>query len=405
VIVAKIKYPGVYIEETPSGSRSIHGVATSHAAFVDCFDRGPIDTPVLIRSFNEFDKTFGGLDPLSEASYGVQLFFLNGGEKAWVVRVTSQGSNGIEPMSMAWWSKAAKTLVGSASEKTGMFALTKIPSHEISILCIPAAVNCCDEGKEVYCEAIKLCQAMRAFLLVDIPEMRNEVSVILKWSVLGSLRSNNAALYFPLLTATDHQAPGESKRIGCSGAVAGIFARTDALRGVWNAPAGTEATIRGANLTLHLSDEESGRLTENGINALRSFPIRGDVVWGARTLAGGADSNSDWKYIPARRLALFIEESLFYGLGWVVFEPNDESMWAQIRLSVGAFMHELFRQGALKGQKPEDGYFVKCDSETTTRSDRNCGVVNVEVGFAPLKPAEFIVLRMQQKTKEAAAVQ
>jgi len=182
-----------------------------------------------------------------------------------------------------------------------------------------------------------------------------------------------------------------------SGAVAGIFARTDAQRGVWKAPAGQEATLVGVvDLSVPLTDDENGELNPLGINCLRAFPIVGRVVWGARTLQGADQLASEWKYIPVRRTALFIEESLYRGTKWVVFEPNDESLWAQIRLNVGAFMHNLFRQGAFQGKSAREAYFVKCDSETTTQNDIDQGIVNILVGFAPLKPAEFVIIQIQQ---------
>jgi len=179
--------------------------------------------------------------------------------------------------------------------------------------------------------------------------------------------------------------------------VAGVLARTDVQRGVWKAPAGQDATTRGARaLTVQLTDGEQGRLNPLGINCLRTLPLLGSVVWGARTLRGADRLASEWKYVSVRRLALFLEESLFRGLRWVVFEPNDEPLWAQIRLNVGAFLHNLFRQGAFQGTSPREAYFVKCDAETTTQNDRDRGIVNVVVGFAPLKPAEFVILKIQQ---------
>jgi phage tail sheath protein FI len=181
------------------------------------------------------------------------------------------------------------------------------------------------------------------------------------------------------------------------GAVAGVFARTDAQRGVWKAPAGLDATLVGVpQLSVPLTDPENGELNPLGINCLRAFPIGGRVVWGARTLRGADQLADEYKYIPVRRVALYIEESLYRGLKWVVFEPNDEPLWAQIRLNVGAFMHNLFRQGAFQGTSPRDAYFVKCDKETTTQNDINLGIVNIIVGFAPLKPAEFVIIKLQQ---------
>jgi uncharacterized protein len=136
---------------------------------------------------------------------------------------------------------------------------------------------------------------------------------------------------------------------------------------------------------------------------MRTFPAAGHVVWGARTLVGADSLASEWKYVPVRRTALFIEESLFRGTQWVVFEENDEPLWAQIRLNVGAFMHDLFRKGAFAGVTPQKAYFVKCDRETTTPNDENLGIVNIWVGFAPLKPAEFVVLYLQQMAAQAEA--
>jgi phage tail sheath protein FI len=179
--------------------------------------------------------------------------------------------------------------------------------------------------------------------------------------------------------------------------VAGIFARTDTQRGVWKAPAGLDATLAGVlDLSVRLDDPDNGELNPLGINCLRSLPAAGKVVWGARTREGDDRRTSEWKYIPVRRLALFLEESLYRGTQWVVFEPNDEPLWSQIRLNVGAFMHNLFRQGAFQGSSPRDAYLVKCDKETTTQNDIDLGIVNIVVGFAPLKPAEFVILKIQQ---------
>ena len=151
-----------------------------------------------------------------------------------------------------------------------------------------------------------------------------------------------------------------------------------------------------------LNDRENGVLNPYAVNCIRNFSVYGTIVWGARTLQGNDQLGSEWKYIPVRRTALFIEESLFRALKWVVFEPNDEPLWSEIRLNVGAFMHNLFRQGAFQGQTPTDAYFVKCDSETTTQNDINLGIVNIVVGFAPLKPAEFVVIQIQQMAGQIA---
>ena len=190
---------------------------------------------------------------------------------------------------------------------------------------------------------------------------------------------------------------------GTSGTLAGLYARTDTARGVWKAPAGTEATCTGAlALTYEMSDAENGVLNPQGINAIRNKTNFGIVSWGARTLKGSDAEADQYKYIPVRRLALYLEQSLMRGMQWAVFEPNDEPLWAQIRLNVGVFMHQLFSKGAFQGTTPKEAYFVKCDSTTTTQADINQGVVNVIVGFAPLKPAEFVVITIQQMAGQLA---
>lgn len=228
-------------------------------------------------------------------------------------------------------------------------------------------------------------------------------------SAVGSLTSlgisatrANAAVYFPRLLMPDPLQDNNLQAFAPCGAVAGTFARTDVARGVWKAPAGTDAGLQGVlGLSINstpgnLTDQEIGGLNPSGINSIRILPVIGPVVWGARTLDGADVLASQWKYIPVRRLALYIEESLFRGTQWVVFEPNDEPLWAQIRLNVGGFMNTLFRQGAFQGASPKDAYFVKCSHETTTQTDIDNGVVNIIVGFAPLKPAEFVVIKIQQ---------
>lgn len=189
---------------------------------------------------------------------------------------------------------------------------------------------------------------------------------------------------------------------GPSGVVAGVFARTDARRGVWKAPAGRDAVLKGVqDVSIPLDDSENSSLNSLGINCLRNLPGVGPTVWGSRTYAGADPLAAEAKYIPVRRLTLFLEESLYRGTQWAALEPNDEPLWAQIRLNVGSFLHSLFLQGAFQGTSPRDAYLVHCDRETTTQNDIAQGIVNIVVGFAPLKPAEFVILRIQQR---AAAI-
>jgi len=286
---------------------------------------------------------------------------------------------------------------GNEADKTGVQALRDV--QDVNLLCIPdlAGPDYSGDAIGVITTALELCEDKRMLLIVDSPP---------EWTTLDqaraglpaydAVRSDHAALYFPHITLTD-PLTGQLRTFPPSGAVAGLMAKTDAERGVWKAPAGTEARLTGVRaLGVKMSDAENGLLNPLGVNCLRTFPIVGPVVWGARTLEGADALTSQWKYVPVRRLAFMLEESLYRGLRWVVFEPNDEPLWGQIRLNVGAFMHTLFSQGAFQGTSSREAYFVKCDKETTTQDDINRGVVNIVVGFAPLKPAEFVVVKIEQ---------
>jgi phage tail sheath protein FI len=271
-----------------------------------------------------------------------------------------------------------------------------------NLLCIPPFTPTLDVTTALVGEAAVYCEKRRAMMIVDPPSSwTTKKKAVDEFSdattdFVGT-RSNNAALYFPRLRQPNPLRENQIEDFAPSGAVAGVMARTDSQRGVWKAPAGQEASLIGVpQLSVSLTDDENGELNPLGVNCLRAFPIIGRVVWGARTLEGADQLASEWKYIPIRRTALYIEESLYRGTKWVVFEPNDEPLWAQIRLNVGSFMHDLFRQGAFQGKTPRDAYLVKCDKETTTQSDIDHGIVNIVVGFAPLKPAEFVILKIQQ---------
>lgn len=268
-----------------------------------------------------------------------------------------------------------------------------------NIVCVPGLTDA-TKIKALQAKAV----ARRAFLIVDSAESDTMTSIQATPAALSTAEARNAAIYFPWVKAPDPLQEDALRLFPPCGFVAGAYARTDAQRGVWKAPAGTEVSVSGAaGLSIALSDPENGVLNPIGINCLRTLPVYGNVIWGARTLLGQNDRGSEWKYVPVRRMALFLEESLFRGTQWVVFEPNDEPLWAQIRLNIGAFMQGLFRQGAFQGTTPKQAYFVKCDRETTTQADINLGIVNIHVGFAPLKPAEFVVLRIQQIAGELAA--
>jgi phage tail sheath protein FI len=524
---SSLTFPGVYIEELPSAVRTITGVPTSITAFVGRAWKGPVDEPIKINSYADYERTFGGLSRLSPMSYSVQQFFANGGSQAIVVRVatrdggTAAGAatldlgNGttLRAASVGTWGRnlvaavdhktkdetsptpdqnlfnltilddpdtkadedkrggsgaretflnvsrdansprfvstildqqsqlvrttavggtrpAAATsiaalstsgddgdalgsndIVGSTNDgnKTGIYALRKTDIFNLLVI-PPLTPTTVDNGiSPVWTEAANLCKERRAFLIVDAPSNWSVSTAASSVGGFSAIARNYAALYFPRVRVPDPLQDNNLEDYAPSGVVAGIISRTDAERGVWKAPAGIEAGLRGVlglsvnGLPATLSDKENGDLNPLGVNCLRAFPTIGNVVWGARTLEGADALASQWKYVPVRRLALYIEESLYRGTQWVVFEPNDEPLWAQIRLNIGAFMQGLFRQGAFQGTTPRDAYLVKCDRETTTQDDINRGVVNILVGFAPLKPAEFVVIKIQQLAGQVQA--
>lgn len=565
---AALTYPGVYVEEIPSGVRTITGVATSITAFVGRALRGPTNTAVTLNSFGDFETTFGGLSNECALGFAVRDFFLNGGAQAVVVRLyhadpgnpngnppvpapavkrliaiggfkftaASEGKWGVnlrvaldvdnvsdaaaaalgvqkadlfnltvrdvsgsraerflnltvkdsarrvdrvlasestllrydgaaDPATAVAAGKdalsvkedayaaakkalvdkqnadpaadvtaetaavtAAKTALDTAlsdaakavsdglplavsdflpangeADKKGLYALEQIDLF--NLLVIPpyrSFVDPIDVDPNLVSAAAAYVEKRRAMLLLDAPKDWNSKDVA-KTKFLDANQdaigtsSRNAALFFPRIKKPNPLRDNQIETFAAAGSIAGVFARTDAQRGVWKAPAGLDATLSGVpQLAVPLTDAENGELNPLGINCLRAFPGAGRVIWGSRTLKGADQLADEYKYVPVRRTALYIEESLYRGLKWVVFEPNDEPLWAQVRLNVGAFMHNLFRQGAFQGSSPRDAYFVKCDKETTTQNDINLGIVNVVVGFAPLKPAEFVVLKLQQ---------
>jgi uncharacterized protein len=288
-------------------------------------------------------------------------------------------------------------------QKKGLHSLEQLYTRDgiFNLLCIAPYTATQDVEPSLIAVAGAYCERRRAMLLVDAPSDWASVSAATKGfsdsdDKVG-YRGRNAALFFPRLLMPNPLRDDQMEPFAACGAVAGIFARTDTQRGVWKSPAGLDASFIGvSSFTLPLTDDENGLLNPLGINCLRTFPVFGRVLWGARTLRGADAFADEYKYTAVRRTALFIEESLYRALKWVVFEPNDEPLWAQIRLNVGAFMHNLFRQGAFQGQTKNEAYFVHCDSSTTTQNDINLGIVYVNVGFAPLKPAEFVVIRLQQ---------
>jgi uncharacterized protein len=513
-----VSYPGVYVEEIPSGVRTITGVATSIAAFVGWAPKGPTDHAQLVLSWADYYRQFGGLDARSRLGHSVSQFFVNGGQQAYIVRLVTTGSatatdnaqassvtldgklkvtaknpgvwaddyaivtkkrtddatrfqlkvanvrqdkkgitvevfdnlsmNSADPRFVGNVLKNESNLVDAApvGGTTDVPADTVIPSSgahagEIpdaskltggndgkvlapstdaatpgafetalapnnlsggvylldhvdlfNLLCVPGEIATATLSTlEAYC------REHRAFLIADSDPSVTDFTKMHPDGAITGDNAINAAFYFPWVTAPDPLNENRPVNFPPCGFVAGLYARTDATRGVWKAPAGTDASLTGVTgVAVLLNDRENGVLNPIAVNCIRNFNVYGTVIWGARTLRGNNEIGSEWKYVPVRRTALFIEESLYRALKWVVFEPNDEPLWAQIRLNVGAFMHNLFRQGAFQGKTPQEAYFVKCDKETTTQNDINLGIVNIVVGFAPLKPAEFVIIQIQQ---------
>jgi uncharacterized protein len=296
--------------------------------------------------------------------------------------------------------------VNGQANKTGLYALENVDIF--NLLCIPPYASMpyddtnntggTDVGSTVITAAAVYCQQRRAFFIVDASTEWTDVSnaVGAPLPVIGDAAAN-AAVYFPRVQYPNVLNNNQLQTFVPCGMVAGTMANTDAQVGVWKAPAGTAAALTNVTqFTVPLVDTDIGQLNPLGINCLRNLSAVGPVVWGARTCQGNDRLASQWKYIPVRRLALYIESSLYQSLQWVVFEPNDSALWAQIRLDINSFLNQLFRQGAFQGTTPQQAYFVQCDSTTTTPTDISNGVVNILVGFAPLYPAEFVVISIQQ---------
>lgn len=291
-------------------------------------------------------------------------------------------------------------LIGDELNRTGMYALENVDLFNLLVIPPDTRGEDADPSIMVYAEAAEFCANRRAMLICDPPKSWSDLAKQGQYSVIqptdvgvtDEKGGRNAAVFFPRIKKPDVLLNGKVELFAPSGSIAGQFAQTDLTRGVWKAPAGIETGLEGVvDLEFKMSDDQNGLLNPLGVNALRNFPVIGPVIWGSRTLRGADVFSDDYKYIPVRRLTLYIEESLYRGTKWAVFEPNAEPLWSQLRLSIGTFMADLARQGAFYG------YSVTCDKTTTTQSDIDKGIVNVVVAFAPVKPAEFVVLQIAQQ--------
>jgi phage tail sheath protein FI len=393
----RVTPPGVFVTEQPQGTPVITGVPTAVTAFVGRTPSGPT-APQQCTSFFDFQQTFGIAEnyPLS---FAIRDFFNNGGDTAVVVRVTEPSPSGGDA-----GAPHAADLIGREDLHTGIYALDGVDLF--NLLCIPPDRDDFPDVEltNVYQKAAAYCVKRRAMLIMDPPQ---------KWSAaaraghfdqiqstdlgIGHAETANCAVYFPRIQELDVVAPGNLvKSFAASGAIAGVFARSDHSLGVWKAPAGVNAPLEGVvGLEIGLTDAQNGMLNPRGINCLRTFAGHGSVIWGARTLRGAAPGSA-FPYIPARRLALYIEQSIYRGIQFAVFEPNNPTLWATLIRSISNFMLGLWQQGALLGAGADQSYFVKCDATTTTPADIANGVVNIQVGFAPEHPAEFVILPIQQ---------
>ena len=372
-------HPGVYVQQQPTGATPIEGASTSTTAFVGATALGPAGTPTFITSWFQFKDSFGGPCEGCALPLAVFQYFQNGGTRAYIVRVVNEERT-------------------PPDDVAALKMLDRL--EDVSLLCIPGA-DAATAAAGIHYVAQRPLGDL--FYIVDSPKPTTSAAsdaIIEVKSFLAALAdtSSSAGLYFPWVEVPDpcSTVSGATCLAPPSGMVAGLFARTDSSRGVWKAPAGSEASLLGCvGLACEISDAEQEELNPLGINCIRQFAASGIVVWGARTLA--TMSNPEFRYVPVRRFANFLKVSLFCGTQWVVFEPNDEPLWSAIRFQLNAFMTSLFRAGALEGEKPEDAFFVRCDRDNNVQATIDQGQVHILVAFAPLKPSEFVVLHIQQQ--------
>lgn len=379
--------PGVHIAETPVAAHPIEPAPTAVAAFVGHTADGPVHQAVAVDSASAFERVFGRRSADSPLSLAVGSFFDNGGQQALVVRLPPGAT-----AQTAW----VPTDKAARQRREGVYALDEADFNLLCLLPPPGH----DLRARTWARAAAYCRQRRAVLLVDAPADWQDTPTAANGmtalrGAAGPLAAAHAAVYHPRLQIPDPRNRKATLDVAPCGAVAGVIARTDAQHGVWKAPAGQEARLAGVTgLTRSLDRTALETLNPQGLNILQTLPGQGPVIWGARTLAGTDTDASDWQYLPVRRLALRIERSVLQGTRWVVFEPNDETLWARLRAAVGDFLFDLFRRGAFQGSDPGQAYRVRCDRSTMSADDIAHGRVQLLIGFAPLKPAEFVTVRL-----------
>ena len=385
--MGRIDYPGVYIEETSFRAHHIEGVPTSTAAFMGPVSRERADHAIHISSLTDVERELGPSADSSPMHTALRLFFENGGSKAVAVGL---GSNAPEAITRG--------------------ALGALDEEPFELLCLPGLYG---DGPPTNIPAIATaldaaagyCHDRRAILLVDpAPEWGSAADVVAGLAAIRAaapnLHTENAAVFFPnLLVGTLER----SMPVGPAGAIAGLMARTDRSRGIWKAPTSGDAAIAGVvGVAAPIDTNAASTLASVGVNTIRYFEEQGTLPWGVRLLSSGSRAEPEWKYIPIRRLLAYLERSLDEGLRWVVFEPNNDALWARVRQQIDEFLYQLFKDGAFVGLTADQAYFVKCGPDTMTQGDIDSGVLNVLVGFAPVRPAEFVTLRIGLQVEGAA---
>jgi phage tail sheath protein FI len=384
--------PGIYIEEVSGGARPIQAVGTSTAGFIGEAPNpnARVQEPVAIENWSQFVREFvaDGTPStlLAQAVYG---FFLNGGRRCYVLNVG-----------------AGQPISGGGSGRRGLDLFKEI--DEIAIVAAPGRTDAADyEALLEHCEkqsnrvaildAPRTVKSIEQLTRVPTPTTDESPTTTVGEQLPGLRPAQSdrgyAAFYFPWIGTRD-PISNDLVVVPPSGHIAGIWARTDTTRGVHKAPA--NEAVRGAlSVSYRVTDEEQSQLNPNGINCIRSFAAEGIRVWGARTIASGS---SEWRYLNVRRLFTMIEVSIARSTRWIVFEPNDQTLWKSIRRDISAFLTRLWRDGALMGRTPEQAFFVQCDEETNPPDEIDAGRVTTIIGIAPVKPAEFIVFRISQSS-------
>jgi len=390
-------FPGVFVREISTAPQAVVAAPTAVAAFVGHSAAGPVQQPVEVRSWSDFVSVFGA--PAARATLGpaVQQFFQNGGTQAWIVRLSPR------TRAATTWVPKSKS---AQTQRKGIYALDALA--QFNLLCLPPPAHDSDFPLDLWARAAGYCLQRGAVLLVDAPLAWLADPAIavagmeaLRQAMIPTARAN-VAVYGPRLLAPVGADAKRTRAIAPCGAVAGMMARIDASRGVWKAPAGLNATLPGAvGLSHTLNNAQLSQWTQAGLNGLRVHPGSQPVVWGARTLDGQDTANSEWRYLSVRRLALHIERSVLGGTAWSVDEPNGDRLWARLRATVEGFLLGLFQQGAFQGQRVKEACFVQCNRDTTTNADIAAGQTNLLIGFAALKPSEFVLLRLRLPARPA----